>query len=221
MAEKPDEAASPAAGPGDKPRKPGKKRLPLLMRYQQVEGILITVIIFYLGYYHLQPLLPLPENADFSSKLQYVIYCCIIPCCMFVLSISSVLMRRRRASVPNPLGGQEHLVQVEHNIAQNTLEQLTVFLGTTAILATYLVGDELKLIPLNSLVFTVGRILFQVGYRIHPKYRGVGVACGFSGQVLILSLCVYFLYTRGVMYGLEERVTQTTPATEGLPKQEL
>lgn len=192
------------------------------MRFQHVEGILISSSILYLGYYQLQPLFPLPEQDDFSSKLRYVIYCSIVPCLTFFIAISDVLKKRRKESIVNPLSGREHLLQIEHNFAQNTLEQLTVFLISTAILATYLVGEELKLIALNAVVFTVGRILFRVGYGIHPKYRGVGVWCFFTGQTVILSLCVYFLYTKGLMYGLEEMAGKISPsASESLPKQEL
>lgn len=202
--------------------KPEKKSMPFLMRFQHAEGILICSSIFYFGYYHFQPLLPLPVENDFSNKLLHVMYCSILPCCTFLFAINGVLKKRRTESVVNPLSGREHLLQMEHNFAQNTLEQLVVFLISTAILATYLVGEQLKLVALNAIVFTVGRILFRIGYGIHPKYRGVGVVCSFTGQLVILSLCVYYIYTKGIMYGLEEATTTQSPTTSpNMPKHEL
>ena len=196
-----------------------KKSLPFLMRFQHVEGVCIALSIFYVGYYYLQPLVPLPENDDFSSKLRHVIYCSIIPCLTFFFAILGILRKRLQLKIVNPLSGHDHLLKLEHNFAQNTLEQLTVYLVSTAVLSTYLEGQELKLIALSALVFTVGRILFRVGYGVHPKYRGVGVWCFFTCQAIILTLCIYFIYTRGLMYGLE--LADTTEQPSALPKQEL
>lgn len=197
-----------------------KKRLPFLMRFQPLEGILLTFTILYLGYYHLRSLISPPETNDFGHKLQYAMYCSIMPFVVFLYSIGAVMAKRHKTNVVNPLEGRENLLQLEHTFAQNTLEQLTVFLVSTVVLATYLEGEELKLVPLNALVFTVGRILFRVGYGVHPKYRGVGVWCFFSAQTVILSLCIYMLYTRGIMFGLEEKVLPTA-RTESVPKEEL
>lgn len=202
-----------------------KKRVPFILRFQLVEGLLISLGILYLGYYYLQPLLPLPESNDYTSKLRYVIISSILPCSTLIWAIAGVLRKRTKKVIVNPLAGREHNLQVEHNFAQNTLEQLMVYLISTAVLATYLVGEELKYIPLNALVFTLGRILFRVGYGIHPSYRGLGVACFFASQVVTLSLCTYFLYTHGIMYGLEGAVDAPSPgpttAQDNLPKQEL
>ena len=197
-----------------------KKSTPFLMRFQPVEGISIALIIFYFGYYRLPPLVPLPESGDFSNKLLHVIYCSIVPGLTFFFAIVGVLRKRHQLEIVNPLSGHENLLQLEHNFAQNTLEQLTVYLVSTAILSTYLEGQDLKLISLNALVFTVGRILFRIGYGVHPKYRGIGVWCFFTGQAIILGLCIYFLYTHGLMHGLElaDDTERTQPP---LAKQEL
>ena len=197
-----------------------KKRVPFLMRFQHVEGILLTSTILYLGYYHLRPLVSPPETDDFGRKLQYVMFCSIVPFVVFLYSIGAVIAKRSKTNVVNPLEGRENLLQLEHSFAQNTLEQLTVFLVSTVVLATYLEGEELKLVPLNALVFTVGRIFFRVGYGVHPKYRGVGVWCSFSAQSIVLALCIYMLYTRGILFGLEEKVLPTA-ATESVPREEL
>ena len=198
-----------------------KKSVPFLMRFQHLDGICIALTIFYLGYYHLQPLVPLPEGDGFSDKLRHVIYCSIVPGLTLFVAIAGVLRKRRTHSIVNPLAGREDLLQLEHNFAQNTLEQLTVYLVSTAILSTYLTGQELKLVALNALVFTVGRVLFRVGYGVHPKYRGVGVWCFFTGQFLTLGLCVYFLYTRGLMHGLEEGDSTGGELPTAFTKQEL
>ena len=200
-----------------------EKSILFLMRFQSVEGLSLALSIFYFGYYHLPPLVPLPENDDFSSKLRHVIHCSILPGLTLFFAIGGVLRKRVQLLVLNPLSGREHLLQVEHNFLQNTLEQLTVYLVSTAVLSTYLAGQQLKLVALNALVFTVGRILFRIGYGIHPKYRGVGAWCFLTGQATVLGLCIYFLCTRGLMYGLElaEAPETTVPPTTASSKQEL
>ena len=191
------------------------------MRFQPVEGILLTFVIFYLGYYHFSCLLPLPKDDNSAIKFQYIMLCSSLPFVVFLMSTNAVSRKRRKLALFNPLGKREHLLQLEHNFVQNTMEQLMVFFVSTAVVATYLEGEELKLIPLNALVFTVGRILFRVGYGIHPKYRGVGVWCYFSEQFFMLSLCSYLLYTRGLMFGLvKEKMTPLLNGT-GDYKEEL
>ena len=154
--------------------KKAKNNVHFLMRLQHVEGLLITISIFYFGYFYLQPFITPPNTNDVGAKLRFVLGCSVVPSLVFLLSIAAVLAKRRKLEISNPLAGREHLLELEHRFSQNTLEQLTVFLVSTVVLATYLEGDEMKLVPLNALVFTVGRILFRVGYGVHPKYRGVG-----------------------------------------------
>ena len=200
--------------------KKAKNNVHFLMRLQHVEGLLITISIFYFGYFYLQPFITPPNTNDVGAKLRFVLGCSVVPSLVFLLSIAAVLAKRRKLEISNPLAGREHLLELEHRFSQNTLEQLTVFLVSTVVLATYLEGDEMKLVPLNALVFTVGRILFRVGYGVHPKYRGVGVWCGFSAQFIILGLCAYMIYTRGIMYGLGGEA-YTTAATQSISKEEL
>ena len=205
---------------GGRESKKAKKNVHFLVRLQHVEGLLITISIFYFGYFYLQPFIIPPTTNDLGTKLRFVLGCSVVPSLVFLWSIVAVMVKRRKLGIGNPLTGREHLLELEHRFSQNTLEQLTVFLVSTVVLATYLEGDEMKLVPLNALVFTAGRILFRVGCGVHPKYRGVGVWCGFSAQFIILSLCAYMIYTRGIMYGLRVQ-TYTTAATQSISKEEL
>ena len=75
-----------------------------------------------------------------------------------------MFVARKRGSIPalNPLSGNEHFLLKEKNILANTVEQALVFLMLSLVLTTYLDPSEMKIIPLYSLQWVVGRILFQI-----------------------------------------------------------
>lgn len=95
----------------------------------------------------------------------------------------------------DPLKGQEALVQKDKNFLQNTLEQLVVFVLITLALMSYLEGDEMRLIPLYSFIFVVGRVLFRIGY---PSHRTFGFTMNLLSSTFLGGLTVYFMITRGL-----------------------
>ena len=80
----------------------------------------------------------------------------------------------------------EHLLQTEKNILMNTVEQLLCFLLLMLALTTYLEPEEMRIIPLHSLAFIVGRVCFAIGYSISPMYRSIGMSVNFYTNFISL-----------------------------------
>ena len=120
----------------------------------------------------------------------------------------------KRATTPavNPLAGKENYVMLDKNVLTNTVEQFLVYLVSTAVLVTFLSGEEMKLVPLYTTAFITGRILFRIGYGLNPLFRTWGMWTNFSSMIFIVGLTIYFMYTRGCMIGL---VANTVDATSG------
>jgi hypothetical protein len=59
-------------------------------------------------------------------------------------------------------------------VAENTLQQLVLFLAGSTALAASLPPDQVGIVGAAAIVFTVARIAFWIGYRIHPLYRAFG-----------------------------------------------
>ena len=82
-------------------------------------------------------------------------------------------------------------------ILTNTVEQMLLFVSSTLILSTYLASEQMKLIPILVVMWTIGRLLFDFGYRIGPIYRSPGFAMTMFPSFISLTLIVGFQYYEG------------------------
>ena len=182
----------------------------ILWMAQLLAAVVTMLFIFYGGYYFC-PSLPVPASMDFTSKLIYTVRCIFPPLLVLQVAILLVINGRRSLGVANPLAGQEHLIQLQKNFLSNTLEQFLVFMVSTLVLITFLnTPEEMRLVPLYTTTFIVGRILFRIGYGISWIYRACGIQINFFSMWFITGLIVYFMFTRGFMFGLD-----TTPVPSG------
>ena len=177
--------------------------------------LFIVLTILYGGYYHCDAI-PIPASDDFGEKLLYTLRYCTFPQAIFLLAaIMRVGSKRGSTRATNPLSGHEHLLQTEKNILMNTVEQLLCFLLLVLTLTTYLEPAEMRIIPLYSLAFIVGRVLFMIGYSISPKYRAAGIAINFFTHFFIIGYIVYLMYIHGYMYGVPYTPSSSTSDTLG------
>ena len=180
-------------------------------------ALTVIVTILYGGYYHCD-CIPAPRSNDFSEKFLYAARYCTFPQAVFLLvAIARVGAKRGSTGAVNPLAGKDHLLQAEKNVLANTVEQLLVFLLLVVALTTYLEPSEMRIIPLYSLAFIVGRVLFMIGYSIHPKYRSIGMGINSFLSFFFIGYIIYLMYLRGFMYG----VSSSSIPTTGTGKSEL
>lgn len=188
---------------------------------QAMLALLVIAGVLYGGYY-LCDSIPTPKSPALEGKMTYLIRCCVYPC-VLVLCWSILVVSNKRGSTPavNPLAGKEHLLQLEKNILMNTVEQSLLFLMICLVLATYLEGSELRILPLYSILWVTGRISFTIGYRVNPKYRTFGMATTFIPGLFFLGVIPYLIYTRGFMYGVETEMIGDAGLSAGASKEEL
>ena len=165
---------------------------------------LTTVVTIFYGGFYFCPSLPVPASMDFTSKLIYTVRCIFPPLMVLQVAIMLVGKGRRTSKAVNPLAGQDHLIQLQKNFLSNTLEQFVVFMVCTLVLITFLnTPEEMRLVPLYTTAFVIGRILFRIGYGISWKYRGCGMLMNFISTGFITGLIIYFMFMRGFMFGLD------------------
>lgn len=168
-----------------------------------VQMFVVTVLlllILYGGYYHAQSYIPVPQSSDLSIKLAYSLqFCGLTSVLTLIVAIAMVESKRATTSAINPLAGRESHVQVDKNVLNNTVEQILIYVLASLILSIYLQPSEMRIIPLYTVVFVVGRVLFRIGYGIHPKYRLVGVEMNLCSNYFFAGLIIYLMYTRGFM----------------------
>ena len=199
----------------DKPVKPN----PVFFLIQLVLAILIQAVIFYGGYL-LCDRIPVPASMDYGTRFAYTFRWTFPMVLVLLVTIQQTANRRGTTAAGNPLAGMEHLVQVFKNIVTNTLEQLMVSLLLMLTAVTYCdTPDWIKIIPIYAITFTVGRILFIIGYRISPLYRVTGILINFFSSFALAGYVSYQIYTRGMMYGLGN--VYTSAGGGGAGKDEL
>ena len=107
-----------------------------------------------------------------------------------------------------------HLTQVPNKILTNTVEQTLMFIPSTLILSTYLSDQQMTAIPIMVTTFTLGRLLFTIGYSHSPLYRAPGFALGLSVQVITLAANTWFtLYNHSLVISLPSLALAVMSAT--------
>ncbi len=174
---------------------------------QLLVGLSFTAVIFSIGYCHGEFILSTSsENIlDLNSRLSYALRCSFPMILSLFAGIVATSVKRRLSDAINPLAGHENLVQVDKNYLANTLEQLAIGLTLMLIMATYAESTQvLRLLPVYSLLFALGRLLFRIGYRktSYCAYRETGVSVNFASTVIMMCIVVYYVCTKGMSYGL-------------------
>ena len=162
-----------------------------------------VAVTFYVGYYHCQ-CIPVPQSTEFTAKVIYTFRCMIPALFMLLFAVVDVMLHRVCMAVVDPLSGCEHIIQTAKNHLSNTVEQISILILSSMILITFLESpEEMRLIPLYSLTFVIGRVLFRVGYGINSGYRAWGMHTNMYASFFICGLIAYFAVTRGFMFGIE------------------
>ena len=80
-------------------------------------------------------------------------------------------------------------MQTDVRILANTMEQTLIFTIATIGLSFFLPADWLWILPTNAIMFTVGRVLFFVGYHVKAIFRGPGFNFGMFTSISSLIYC--------------------------------
>lgn len=154
-------------------------------------GIGLTVAVIGVLYWIVPPLRGVETQVD---RLVVALRCAGVAALPLLAGIHAIASQRGKSEAIDPLAGagtESRALQVHIRYTQNTLEQLVLFVIVLLALSTYLDGESIRLLPVLTGAFVVGRVLFWVGYLIHPLYRSPGVVFGFLINGLSL---IYILY---------------------------
>ena len=169
---------------------------------QVLLGATFAILSFYIGYYHGEFILPftMPERKiHLSNRFAYAIGCSLPMLLSLIAGIKRTAIKRAQTGA-NPLNsGNEHFVKLHKNYTTNTLEQFVVGLTLMLIIAAYTDNPQvLRLLPVYSFVFTVGRVVFWIGYSIGSIYRAIGMIANFTSSNIMMGMALYYIWTNGV-----------------------
>ena len=153
-----------------------------------------AVALMYFGYQYLP--LPVPEVNGVADQLVYALRWQMPAVALLVFFIHDVGMARKDTGTPDPVTvrHEPESLAVRRAVLLNTVEQLLLHSPSMLVLATYLRPDQLKLIPILSCLFVVGRLWYRVGY-INPENLRTNRASGMGLTFFpTLAVIVYNMY---------------------------
>ncbi|KTF74225.1 hypothetical protein cypCar_00019353 [Cyprinus carpio] len=113
-------------------------------------------------------------------------------CCMLVLGVSRLWYRSFK---PRFEGEREvKQVAVHQRYVEDSVSLFLLYFLQLAVMAAYLNQNLLKLVPLLTIIFAFGRLLYWVAAACDSSLRGVGFGFSFLPMLVMLVANLYFIF---------------------------
>jgi hypothetical protein len=160
-------------------------------------GALSGIIGMILLVWGLSTLIAGPDIADEAgARLAYALKWAVVAAIPLFAMIVAVGNARFLSEAIDPtLAKEDQKMVVNGRVADNTLQQFVLFLVGMLALSVSLPLERLSIVPAVAITFVIARIIFWIGYRIHPLYR----APGFSSVAymnMFIFIAVLWLWLR-------------------------
>ena len=124
----------------------------------------------------LSTLLPPPAGVEtLADRLAYAARWLAFAALPLFAMVAAVGNARFASGAIDPtLGAEDGAIVVNGRVADNTTQQFLLFAAGALGLAASLPAAQMGVIRAAAIVFVAARIVFWIGYRIHPLYRAPG-----------------------------------------------
>ena len=120
----------------------------------------------------------LPEPAVIDSngdRLAYAFRWSVVAVLPLFVMLANIGNARFLSEAIDPtLGKESPKMVVDGRVTDNTLQQFVCFLVGICALSVSVPIERISYVPAVAITFVICRIVFWVGYRIHPLYRAPG-----------------------------------------------
>ena len=122
--------------------------------------------------------LPEPQVVDApGNRLAYAARWSVVAVLPLFAMLAAVGNARFLSKAIDPtLGKESQKMVVDGRVAENTLQQFVCFLVGIMALSVSLPIGWISVVPAVAITFVICRVVFWIGYRIHPLYRAPGFA---------------------------------------------
>ena len=180
------------------PLKPAPARVSRLIKLQALAAAIVASTTTFILYRYVQFPTPRPDGAGVVERVVYALRCQTLSILAVVWGVHVVGAKRRSSTAINPMapdGDLSGTVGVKY--LQNTLEQYLLHLIAQLILASFIEGAQIKIIPILVLLFVAGRVAFWFGYNHDPMHRFFGFGLTFLPTCVTLLYCLFSLFVKG------------------------
>ena len=134
-----------------------------------------------------------PMLSSPAERLAYVAQLLVGVAVVILLMVSACFRVFDTADAEDPFANAESPGwKVHQRVLQNTIEQAMIFVPAVCALAVRVDPQHTRILPLLVAQWCAGRILFWIGYRIKPVFRGPGFEWTLFSSVVAL---VWFVAT--------------------------
>lgn len=153
-------------------------------------AVIFSITFVLITYFFLPLSLPLLDTQE--QRLFFTLRCQIFPALMLIAGIVAVGNARFTSAAIDPLSDAEsESTRVHLSYLNNTLEQFVLFLIASLVLSTFLDAHSVKLIPILTILFVLGRIAFWFGYLQDPLKRAFGMGVTLYPTFVVLLYDAY------------------------------
>jgi hypothetical protein len=125
-------------------------------------------------YSWLPPIAGMEQPID---RLVLALRCNVFVAIMLWAGVHVIARKRIRSESIDPLAVKETpAMRVHARYLDNTMQQAAIFLVSSTALSTFLDGETMRIVPIATFVFVVGRGVFWWGYLRDPLRRAPGMA---------------------------------------------
>lgn len=187
----------------------------LKLTLSTVMGVLLFPLLVWAGY----ELLPFESPVLNSAPLRvvYTLRCSMFAMVPIILGVLVQGVARLHYSSLRPLyaGREEHrLVAVHGHFVHESVGLFLFYFLQLAVMATYVSQDLVKLVPLLTIIFAFGRLIYWLCLSLRSSIRGFGFSFSFAPVLLMLGVNLYYICSsmgQGAVFDIEPPPTQAPP----------
>jgi hypothetical protein len=169
---------------------PGVKPEQKVVAIGAASGVLTMVLSVWLLSLWLPPprvVLTLGDRIAYALRINVV---ALLP--FFIMLISIGNSRFLSDAIDPTRRAESQRMEIDGRVADNTMQQNFVFAVASLGLATILSPERLQVIWACAIVYMMARVVFWIGYRVHPLFRAPGMA---ATAYLNLGMILYVVYS--------------------------
>lgn len=182
-------------------------------------GLVVALVLFPLLVWGGYALLPFdaPELKSTPLRLVYTLRCAFFATVPIVFGVVVQGIARLRFGELKPLyqGSLENQEVAAHgHYVSDSLALYLFYFLQLAVMATYLNQDLLKLVPLLTVVFAVGRLIYWVSLSLGSSVRSLGFGFSFLPILLMMAVNLYFIFSspgQGSVFDMEPPTKEPPP----------
>lgn len=157
-------------------------------------ALLLTALVW-LAVFQVMP--PLDGMEGLLNRLVFALKCvCTVLLFTLFMGVEAVSHERLASAAFDPLvGAESQRLKVNIRYLQNTLEQAVLFVMGLFMLAVYCdSGSSMRAVVASSLIWTLARLAFWIGYHLGPQHRVAGLVGVMQSMVVLLYVTSRFGY---------------------------